>query len=93
MDWLIGDVVTSSKGNNTAPITDVKGGPIFLQLTTPQQPLSAPFGASAYNDPAATKNNICFRCTPELEQTIGAIDCYIEKYIKDHAQQLFNGKT
>ena len=78
MDWLIGDVVTSSKGNNTTPITYVEGGPVFLQLTTQQQPLSTPCGASAYNDPTTTKKNICFRCTSELEQTISAIDCYME---------------
>ena len=82
MKWSIGDVVTSSKGNKTAPITDVKGEPIFLQLTTPKEPLTAPFGASAYNDPQATRKNICFRCTEELEQTISAIDHYMEAYLK-----------
>ena len=82
MNWLIGDVITSSKGNKTAPITNVKGEPIFLQLTTPKEPLTAPFGASAYNDPQATRKNICFRCTEELEQTISAIDHYMEAYLK-----------
>ena len=92
MNWLIGDVITSSKGNKTAPITNVKGEPIFLQLTTPKEPLTAPFGASAYNDPQATRKNICFRCTEELEQTISAIDHYMEAYLKEHSQRLFKGK-
>ena len=68
MNWLIGDVVTSSKGNKTAPITDAKGQPIFLQLTTPREPLEAPFGASAYNDPTVVRKTYAFGAPQSLSK-------------------------
>ena len=55
LNWQIGDVTTSAKGIKSAPLTDGKNGSLTFQLTVPEHPLHAPFGASAYNDPGATR--------------------------------------
>ena len=52
MSYLLGDVQTSSKGIRSAPLTDASGNPVFIIA---EEQLSAPFGASAFNDPDATR--------------------------------------
>ena len=93
IDWQLGDVQVSSKGIKSAAITDKKGAPVFCMLTTEDRPLSAPFGASAYNDPTAIRQNICFRCHEQLEQAMTNVDAYMANYVKEHSQRLFKGKT
>ena len=36
---------------SSAPLSDTTGNPVFRMLTMVAKPLSAPFGASAYNGP------------------------------------------
>ena len=52
MSYTLGDVQASSKGIRSAPLTDASGNPVFIVA---QEQLSAPFGASAFNDPDATR--------------------------------------
>ena len=92
IDWQLGDVQTSTKGIKSAPITDKKGNPVFCMLTKEDQPLSAPFGASAYNGPTAIRQSICFRCHEQLESAMTSIDSYMAQYVKEHSQRLFKGK-
>ena len=70
MDWQLGDVQTSPKGIRSAPLTDSKGSPIVVHLADLQKALTAPFGSSAFNDPTAQRQNICFRVDPELEEKL-----------------------
>ena len=93
IDWQLGDVQTSTKGIKSAPISDKKGNPVFCMLTQKDQPLSAPFGASAYNDPTAIRQNICFRCHEQLESAMTNVDAYMANYVKEHSQRLFKGKS
>ena len=90
MSYTLGDVQTSSKGIRSALLTDSIGNPVFIVAN---EQLSAPFGASAFNDPDATRKNICFRCTPAIEAQFDAIDKYMESYIQDNCQRLFRGKA
>ena len=83
IDWQLGDVQTSTKGTKSAPISDKKGNPVLCMLTQKDQPLSAPFGASAYNDPTAIRQNICFRCHEQLESAMTNVDSYMAKYVKE----------
>ena len=92
VDWQLGDVQTSTKGIKSAPISDKKGNPVFCMLTQKDQPLSAPFGASAYNDPTAIRHNICFRCHEQLESAMTNVDAYMANYVKEHSQHSFKGK-
>ena len=90
--WQVGDVVTSSRGVRSASIT-ADGQPIFLQLTPQAVPLSTPFGASSFNDEATDRKSIDFRCTPDLEQFLSRLDGFMERYLLEHAERLFKGKT
>ena len=92
LDWQVGDIVTSAKGIRSAPLTDGKNNSLNFQLTKSDQPLQAPFGASAYNDPAATRKTICFRCHEELEASLSNVDAYMSDYIAKHSNRLFKGK-
>ena len=60
MDWELGNVQTSSKGIRSAPLTNADGSHIIVQLTDVHNPLKAPFGSAAYNDPTAIRQNMCF---------------------------------
>ena len=90
MSYQLGDVVTSSKGIRSAPLTDAKGNPVFF--TCPKA-LDAPFGASAFNDPDAVRKNICFRCDDDTAHHFLNIDAAIGSYIEDNATRLFKGKN
>ena len=92
MDWQLGDVQTSPKGIRSAPLTDSKGNPIIVHLADLQKALTAPFGSSAFNDPTAARQNICFRIDSELQEKIATVDLYMADYIKTHAARLFKGK-
>ena len=83
MDWQLGDVQTSPEGIRSAPLTDSKGNPIIVHLADLQKALTAPFGSSAFNDPTASRQNICFRVDPELEENIATVDTYMADYIKN----------
>ena len=88
--YTLGDVQISSKGIRSAPLTDEDGQAVFI---VSKDELSAPFGASAYNDPDATRKNICFRCSPEVERQFEQIDQYMTTYVQEHSQRLFKGKS
>ena len=89
--YSLGDVQTSSKGIRSAPLTDATGSSVFI-VACADKPLSAPFGASAYNDQAAPRKNICFRCSDEIGRQFESIDQYMAEYIQEHCQRLFKGK-
>ena len=93
MDWQLGDVQTSPKGIRSAPLTDSKGNPIIVHLADLQKALTAPFGSSAFNDPTAARQHICFRIDSELQEKIATVDLYMADYIKTHAARLFKGKN
>ena len=92
IEMEIGDVVCNSKGVKSAQITNKKGAPLFERLTGIDEPISTPFGASTFNDSAATRKNICFRCTPKLAKRLAAIGAYLQSYIDKHSGRLFKGK-
>ena len=69
-----------------------KNNGLDFQLTTPDKPRHAPFGASAYNDPQATRKSICFRVHEELESKLCDVDAYMCNYITKNSARLFKGK-
>ena len=92
IEMEIGDVVSNSKGVKSAQIANKKGAPIFERLTGNDEPITTPFGASTFNDSAATRKNICFRCTPKLAKRLSAIDAYLQSYLDKNCNRLFKGK-
>ena len=63
IDWQLGDVTTSAKGIRSAPLMDGKNNSLHFQLTTPDKPLYAPFGASAYTILKQSVRAFAFECT------------------------------
>ena len=92
IEMEIGDVVCNSKGVKSAQLTNKKGAPLFERLTGIDEPITTPFGASTFNDSAATRKNICFRCTPKLAKRLAAIGPYLQSYIDKHNGRLFKNK-
>ena len=91
-DMEIGDVVSNSKGVKSAQILNKKGASTCERLTGNNEPITTPFGASTFNDSAATRKHICFRCAPKLAKRLSAIDAYLQGYIDKNSGRLFEGK-
>ena len=91
LDWEIGDIQSNQKGVKSGPISK-KGSAVFLSLANSSQPLTTPFGASAFNDEQATRKNICFRCSPSLVDKLNKIDSYMTQYIDRNSSRLFKNK-
>jgi len=90
--WQLGEVQTSSKGVRSASLA-ADGQPIYLQLTPQSAPLTAPFGASSFNNEETNRKTLDFRCTPELQEFLRRLDEWARLYLADHSERLFKGKT
>ena len=89
MSYTLGDVQTSSKGIRSAAHRRIW-----------QSRLHCCSGASIgavwrvnIQRPRGDKENICFRCTPDIEAQFDAIDKYMESYVQENGQRLFKGKA
>ena len=73
--WTVGELAVSARGQKSAPVfADSKPCP-HLQLCTVQNPMSAPFGASAYNDDgSATRLNMELNLSDEQCLQLGKLD-------------------
>ena len=91
-EWQLGEIQTSSKGVKSASLT-ADGQPIYVQLTSQNDPLSTPFGATSFNNEATTRLSIDFRCTPELQSFLERVDSWACIYLADHSERLFKGKV
>ena len=90
MSYQLGEIVTSSKGIRSAPLSDAKGNPVFVLC---RKPLTCPFGASAFNDPTAIRKNICFRCDETMKELFGKLDVYMASYVEQNTNRLFRGNV
>ena len=59
MNWELSDIITNAKNVRSAMITDKKGALVTQNIASKTEPLSTPFGASAFNDPTTTRKNLC----------------------------------
>ena len=91
LEWEIGNIQSNQKGVKSGTISK-KGALVFLSLANSSQPLTTPFGASAFNDEQATRKNICFRCSPSLVEKMNKIDAYMTQYIDKNSNRLFKNK-
>ena len=78
IEMEIGDVVCNSKGVKSAQLTHTKGAPLCERITGLDEPITTPFGASTFNESAATRKNMCFRCAPKLAKRLSAIGAYLQ---------------
>ena len=81
--WTVGELATSSRGQKSAPVFgDSKPCP-HLQLCTTQSPMHCPFGASAYNDPEATRLNMELDLSDQQCDQLGKLDEWARARAKD----------
>ena len=75
---------TSKRGQKSTQISFRGGPPPFVQLTTPDAPMHAPFGASAFQDPDATRLTWQLQVTSEQADKLEEIN----KWAKAAADKL-----
>ena len=75
-DWSVGDLQTTKRGQKAAPIFFQSGLPPQVCLTTPTEPMNAPFGASAYQDPDAIRLTMELVASPGQIAKLQAIDAW-----------------
>ena len=69
----LGDVTTGSKGAKQIPLTTLGGEGV---LWTPKEALTILFEPSAYNQPDATRVNLCLSVTPALAASLREFDAW-----------------
>jgi hypothetical protein len=85
VDWQVCEAIANKAGGKTAAVLDEQGGP--LSFTTGI--LRAPFDASGYNDPDATRVGLCLEADAQLSGWLQELDVEILKLCKVHSQKLF----
>ena len=67
----LGDVVTTGKGAKQIPLSAIGGEPVIWQ---PRDALNVMFEPSAFNDPDATRVNLCLSVTPAVAASLAELD-------------------
>jgi len=67
----LGDVVTTGKGAKQIPLTTVGGEAVIWR---PKDGLTVLFEPSAYNQPDATRVNLCLSVTPSVAASLADLD-------------------
>ena len=80
----LGDTVTSAKGAKSIPIAYADSTPCVWQ----PPPMSVLWQPQAYNDPEATRVNICFSPTPEVSSFVESFDAWLCDAIAQSSQRL-----
>jgi hypothetical protein len=83
--WQLCETITHKAGGKTAAILDESGGPICFTTGI----LRAPFDASGYNDPDATRVSLCLEADAELSGWLLELDAELLKLCKVNSQKLF----
>ncbi len=72
-------------GGKTCAILDGNGSPIALTTNV----LRSPFDASCYNDPDASRVNLCAEADEELVEWCAKLDAEVLKICTQHSRKLF----
>ncbi len=67
----LGDVVTTGKGARQIPLTSISGEAVIWR---PKDALTVLFEPSAYNQPDATRVNLCLSVTPSVAASLADLD-------------------
>ena len=77
--WTVGALQKTQRGLNCCPIT-CNSKPAVYQLTSLSEPLLAPWGASAFKDPEATRLNVDANLdeNPKLQEALERVDAWAQ---------------
>ena len=85
VSWQVCEPIANKAGGKTAAILDEHGGPISFTTGI----LRAPFDASGYNDPDATRVGLCLEADAELSEWVQELDAEVLKLCRINSQKLF----
>ena len=71
---VLGDVVTTGKGAKQIPLSTLGGEPVVWK---PKDSLTVLFEPSAYNQPDATRVNLCLSVTPAIVASLQDFDEWV----------------
>ena len=84
--WVLCEPVANKAGGKTSAILDGNCSPIILTTNI----LRSPFDASGYNDPDASRVNLCLEADEELVEWRAKLDAEVLKLCRQHSRKLFS---
>ena len=84
--WSISDQQVTPKGAKMAAIT-ADGDRAFI--TPSAEPLKMPFGPGNFDKTPAVRQNLDFRCTPQVLEYFAAMDTWMKDYLMCHSERIF----
>jgi len=89
LDFKLGDLITTSRGAKQIPVTTKSGQPLIWMH---HESLSPCYQPTAFNDPDATRVNLCLGMTPSLAQQLKSLDASLIAAISADSKKYF-GQT
>jgi hypothetical protein len=86
LDFKLGDLITTSKGSRQIPVTTQTSSPLIWM---PNDALSVCYQPSAFNEPDATRVNICLGMTDSLEKQLNSFDDSLIISIAENSKKYF----
>ena len=81
----LGALQSSGRGQKSIPILGSDGKAVFLYPGA----LEVPFNASAYQNPEASRVNLCYTPTKDFEEQIKALDAEVQKQLQKRLSEMF----
>jgi hypothetical protein len=88
-EWHIKEPQISARGAKSCTIQDATGGKIFFTLGAKSEPVTTPFGATAFNDELTCRKTIEFNLSPAQELQFDKFDKWSIGYLALHSERLF----
>ena len=87
----LGDLQTSSKGQRSIPISyaNDRGERVFVFPGKQEVPCNP----TAYQQPEASRLNLCFTPTPEFQSLVSAIDEQIRQQLQPRLKEIFGDQV
>jgi hypothetical protein len=86
LDFKLGDLITTSKGSKQIPVTTNTSSPLIWMHS---DALSVCYTPSAFNEPEATRVNICLEMTDSLEKQLNSFDESLIIAIVENSKKYF----
>ena len=86
---VLGDVVTTGKGAKQIPLSTIGGEPVVWK---PKDSLTVLFEPSAYNQPDATRVNLCLSVTPALVASLQEFDEWVVTTLAAQSSKLLGSQ-
>ncbi len=90
LDFKLGDLLVTSKGAKQIPVTTKAGSPLIWMHN---EALTVCYQPSAFNDPDATRVNLCLGMTDSLAQQLKSFDASLITAIAAESKKYFGGQS